>query len=429
MKRALITLFVIVLAPVLGQAQINLVHNGSFEDTVECPNMMNEIYLSKYWTGIDTPYTIYDTSAYSFGLSIPELIHDCSSYFGTTHPNNFCFFRTPHFGRAMAQLTMYNNNTDTTFRTYQRDYLQGRLWHSLVAGKQYCVTFYTTIEQASTYAISHIGAYFDDGSIDTIARGRVALVHSMYYPQVFDTSISNDTLHWTKIQGSFTATGIERFITIGNFFEADQVDTIQVHYPSAYASTRARIFSFYLIDDVSVIATDAVADAGPDGLTSPTGDSVWIGNHDGYVPCKWYNSTGTLIDSNIGGFKVKPAATTSYIMELDVCGHVTRDTVVITVAPLSILNYELGIRNVRLYPNPAVDELTIDCDPSFAKAMSGEGSEVVVRDMLGRVVKRDQLRFSDKRSQLSLIGMPPGSYTLCLQDAFGGQYHLRFVKG
>ena len=425
-------LICVCLASIAGQAQINLVYNGSFEDTIQCPLGWDHIKATKFWTGTDSNITVYD-SFRSHGM--PDLVHTCanSTVSVAKVPNNRVFFRNPHTGNSMVTVMMFNDNRDTSWWFYQRDYLQGRLQSSLTAGKQYCVTFYTTITQASTYAIDHIGAYFDDGTIDTIAPARCGYIHSMFHPQVFDTAISNDTLHWTKIQGIFTATGVERFMTIGNFFENDQVDTLQVYYPSIYGtSVGLRLFSWYLIDDVSVIATDAVADAGPDGLTSPTDDSVWIGNHDGYVPCRWYNSTGTLIDSNIGGFKVKPVATTSYIMELDVCGHVTRDTVTVRVAPVSVGSpdsyRESIVGSLRVYPNPAVDELTIEVDPAFAKAMSGEGCEVVVRDMLGRVVKREQLRFSDRRSLLSLTGIDPGTYTLSLQDEYGTRYILRFVK-
>ncbi len=77
------------------------------------------------------------------------------------------------------------------------------------------MTFYTTLEQSSAYAINHIGAYLDDGSIDG-GQDSVgcAAPQTEYVPQVFETSIINDTLNWVKVQGSFVANGTEKFITI-----------------------------------------------------------------------------------------------------------------------------------------------------------------------------------------------------------------------
>jgi hypothetical protein len=45
--------------------------------------------------------------------------------------------------------------------------------------------------------------------------------------------------------------------------------------------------SYYLIDDVSVIASDAIADAGIDKRCTP-GDSIWIGTNEEGMPCTWY---------------------------------------------------------------------------------------------------------------------------------------------
>ena len=48
--------FVLFIFFVLGNckysvAQINLVPNGSFEDTISCPSLLDQIYYTKYWRG------------------------------------------------------------------------------------------------------------------------------------------------------------------------------------------------------------------------------------------------------------------------------------------------------------------------------------------------------------------------------------------
>ena len=144
-----------------------------------------------------------------------------------------------------------------------------------------------------------------------------------------------DTINWHKIQGSFTATGTERFITIGDFFDSTHTSYTIWRWDSSYEQAS------YLIDDVSVIAFDDSANAGPDKIVTSISDSVWIGDSTGYLPCYWYGSTigssvWRLIDSNTAGFKVMPDSTTKYVMQLDVCGNITTDTAVIWVVPVGL---------------------------------------------------------------------------------------------
>ncbi len=395
--------------PLKGSAQINFVRNGSFEDTIQCPATLDQIKFANYWSGIDSNASIYDSV---ISLCIPDLIHTHASDPNVSGPLNYRFHRSPRTGNAMAQMIMYNNESDSTFSTYLRDYLQGRLTQTLVSGKQYCLTFYTTIEQASSFAINHIGMYIDDGTIDTVTKLNCGLVHSTYTPQVYDTTISNDTLHWTKIQGTFTATGTEKFITIGNFFDVHHTDTVQVHYPSIYGSAGFRIFSWYLIDDVSIIAMDAVADAGHDTtITLAATDSAWVGNHDGYVPCKWYNSSGVLIDSNIGGFKIKPTVTTSYVMELEVCGQRSVDTIKVTVVPVSVGSSPFpSLRGVTCHPNPASSEVTVE---------GAKGCEVLFYDVIGRRVLKSVCE--EHRALIDVSGLANGIYLMQFTNPATGE--------
>jgi len=308
----------------------------------------------------------------------------------------------------MASVFMYYNELDTT-TPYQRDYLQGRLKNTLIAGTQYCITFYTVLEQNSGYANNNIGAYLDDGTIDT--TGNCGLPQSTHVPQVNETSIITDTLNWTKIQGVFTANGTEKFITIGNFFNADHTDTIRHVNPLG-----EYIGSYYLVDDVSVIPLDAVANAGPD-VTTVVGDSVWIGTNDGYVPCRWYNSAGAIIDSNSAGIYVHPTATTSYVMELEVCGMYSYDTVKVTVWPVGFSDVR-SPGNLKVYPNPTQSEVTV----------SGIDGQCIYRllNPMGQSVASGVLQ-KDKES-ITMGDLMPGIYLLELTSAEGVRTNVRVVK-
>ncbi|MFI5196631.1 MAG: PKD domain-containing protein, partial [Chitinophagales bacterium] len=114
-------------------------------------------------------------------------------------------------------------------------------------------------------------------------------------------------------------------ITIGNFSDTAHTNKIQVSYS---------YWSYYEVDDVSVIATGAHAYAGPD-VNLTIGHSTYIGvqdsNGDG-MPCYWY-ILGNVSPIDSGGrILVHPLDTTTYIVAMNLCGTVTYDTVTVFVA-------------------------------------------------------------------------------------------------
>src|SRR5690606_10296844 len=135
-----------------------------------------------------------------------------------------------------------------------------------------------------------------------------------YTPQVSNQGgIISDTMRWTKIEGSFVATGNEQFITLGNF--KDNAATTKLFMPQTiYATHYPDTFSAYLIDDVSLVESGTKADAGPDTHVG-YGDSVYIG-----LPSSEaiWNSWSVLGSSTVigegPGIWVKPTVTTSYVV-------------------------------------------------------------------------------------------------------------------
>ena len=421
MRTLALTIFIIC-ACTSVHAQINLIYNGSFEQHDSCPDNFDQIRTAKHWDAIDTNYVWGDSAFYSLTEQYPEYINICGTGAGSA-PRNGYFYQYPRTGNGMVQSAMFNDYfyAHTGYDFF--NYTQGRLSTHLLAGKSYCVTFYLVKEEASQYSIDKIGAYLDDGTIDTTRTP--AKLQSQYTPQIVGTSVIYDTLHWTKIEGNFVANGTEKFITIGMFFDTGYV----THIEDASSTSH---YGMYLIDDVSVIATDAIAYAGRDTVIHH-GDTAKIGpsiNGDG-MPCWWYKlGSSTPIDSG-GNTSVHPDTSTSYVVKMDICGHITYDTVRVRVWPdtvTSVVNYQLSIVNCRVYPNPAMDELTVEVDPSFAGALAGDAREVIIYDVVGRVVKREQLNFGSKVAQLSLAGISPGTYTLSLRDGYNRQINLSFVK-
>lgn len=332
--------------------------NPSLENYSQCPSTLDEIKFATYWNGIDSSWSPGDTiNLATYPFCLPEYCNKCSSNVNCCSvPANARFFQYPHTGDGMAEVQMF---FDESFSSpNKRDYLQGRLYTQLTAGRTYCVTFYANFEGAnglaiaSGYAVDHIGAYLDDGSIDLDTGNSCGQPHPSIIPQVYTTSIITDSINWTEIQGSFVATGTEKFITIGNFFDKAHTSFIALNTISGDS------YAVYLIDDVSVIESDAVADAGLNKIIG-LGDTVKIGTDEEGMPCTWYKLGDITPIGYSGGIFVHPDTTTAYVVEMDLCGNVTRDTVIVTVWPAGVA--PLNMRDAfAVYPNPVHDMVTIE---------------------------------------------------------------------
>lgn len=410
MKYVLIIALLFTCAP--SRAQVNLVMNSSLEQYDSCPFRNDEIKFAAHWNSLDS------------GWSPPDWTHDLE---GVPEYCNACAFRTPygvpstglwyyqypHTGSGMAQVEMFFNDADTTVE-YKRDYLQGHLRNTLTAGQSYCVTFWVSLEHASEFAINNIGAYLDNGTIDTTHKPD--LIQTQFTPQVLATSVISDTLNWVKIEGSFIANGTERLITIGNF--TDKYHTTYVPAPGkdTTGTYLGDSYSWYLVDDISVIKSSAVASAGPDRTITSPHDTVMVGDtSDNYLPCYWYVS-GVVVDSNKGGFMIHVDTTTTFVMALDVCGHITYDTAVV-VASYELENIQTKFLNAEVYPNPAATELTV---------AQAAGAQLSIYDVLGREIYRANI-VSDKQ-QLDISPLTDGIYTVAIISRDGERKKIKLIK-
>jgi hypothetical protein len=117
----------------------------------------------------------------------------------------------------------------------------------LEAGKIYDVEFYVKPINAVCFyhAVNNIGAYFSTTMIKQ--EGFYGTLN--YTPHINYTSIVSDTVNYTKISGVYTATGGERYLTIGNFSPNYLTDTLLIgEYPPEYRYPAG----YYFLDNVSV---------------------------------------------------------------------------------------------------------------------------------------------------------------------------------
>jgi len=366
MKKLILFISYFLILTVFCKAQVNLVSNPSFEQLDSCPTSTGQISLAIGW----------DTLINGGGSS-PDLFNECNLSFPCCNvPSNyFVGYQYPKSGEGYSGIiTLYYNTTND-----HREYIQRKLSNKLISGNNYCAKMYVALSYRSQYSCIPLGMYFDDGQIQS---NSYQIPFPNIIPQVVNTGLQlDDTLNWTIIEGNFIATGIEDYITIGNFFDRDSSGVI-LSYPllSGESPLERTKVAYYYIDDVSVIDISTPAYSGVD-TTITIGDSVFIGrtpeiglNDD----CVWYLN-GNPVDT-VAGLWVMPDSTTTYILEQTICGYTTYDTVTVTVLPTSV-NELFKENSLRIFPNPSNGELWIKQENGLF-----DQCKVVIFDITGKVV-------------------------------------------
>lgn len=134
-----------------------------------------------------------------------------------------------------------------------KEYLQGELTEPLVAGKEYRVSFYVTLDCASPQASTGIGAYFSNERVTQQSKERLHVK-----PQVISHEHITYEDGWTLISGTFTAKGGEQYITLGSFSDTAVIPLAMLGTkPMTFISSpHIGMHVYYYMDDVCVSLAD-----------------------------------------------------------------------------------------------------------------------------------------------------------------------------
>ena len=214
----------------ISVGQMNLVPNGGFNYPEPCiPGSGTAAGMTPWFPSHGTP----------------DKHHPC---YGSTLsvPLNVSGWETSYEGEGYVGLhTFVGSNLS-------REYISVELVEPLVAGVAYQGRFHVSRSDSCWYATRQIGMYL---STEFPSNDIVDLLS--FEPQVTNTrdSILTESNGWTRINRSFVAEGGERYLTIGNFKDDDQTDTLfvsgggQLPFPSSDYWKLA----YYYVDAVSVI--------------------------------------------------------------------------------------------------------------------------------------------------------------------------------
>ncbi len=256
-----------------SNAQVNLVANPSFEDTVRCPNNTASMLIPsacKNWYDPDSASSDYFNSCTSNLVGVPT---------------NFAGWQNPRTGAAYSGFRVFPSG----------EYIQEKLDSVLYSNHTYCIEFYISLSNNANIATNNIGMYISDTTPPTPIPPNP---FTNCTPQINDTTIISDTLGWTKVSGKYIAHGGEKYITIGNFFSDAQTDTTWV------AHQNGGNLGYYYIDDVSIV--DCTPGLGINELTdintltispNPATNEIKITTNDNLKlgEVKIYNSIGACV--------------------------------------------------------------------------------------------------------------------------------------
>ena len=215
----------------------NLVPNPSFEDTISCPDLVNQLNLSVGWS--------------AFRLS-PDYLNSCSGFSLVGVPSNWAGYQIPRSGNAYAGF--YTIYTPTQHQN-PRECIGIQLIQPLIPGHEYYVSLNVSRAvnefQFVNLATNKIGAKFTNtlySLASPVPLNNVA--------HVYTDSVISDTVNWVEIKGFFISDSAYQYLSIGNFFDDSSTTYIRFDSISEYA--------YYYLDDI------LVADSTPTAINKIT---------------------------------------------------------------------------------------------------------------------------------------------------------------
>ncbi len=126
----------------LSMGAQNLVPNYSFENFSACPTQISQIWLAYFWAEPNQ--------------GSPDYFNPCATPPDASVPNNLFGSQNARTGNSYAGFWSFGGTQGSNVR----EYIQVQLTDSLIAGKEYCISFYVSRAGQTQYAISNLGTLF-----------------------------------------------------------------------------------------------------------------------------------------------------------------------------------------------------------------------------------------------------------------------------
>ena len=209
---------------------LNMVPNGSFEETEGKLRRLGSIAMAKEWnspTGANA-----DLYSESVDASSPAYA-----------PRNANGFQSALSGINYAGLRWYS-----FMDKEPRSYLQVKFKKMLKKDQKYCISYYVSLGELSRYSSDHLGAYVSRVVVNK--KDETSLTYGAQVPDL-KSKVYDDMDGWQGVCGIYEAKGDEQYLIIGNFAATDKVNAGKTRRPKGEVRPQ-RPDAYYFIDDVSV---------------------------------------------------------------------------------------------------------------------------------------------------------------------------------
>lgn len=161
-------------------------------------------------------------------------------------------FSVPHnaFGKEEA----YDGDNYVGITTFSygdkepRTYISTKLKTPMRKGLKYAVKFYVSLSEGSKYASNNVAANFSKKQFN-IAEDKSIMGES--HVMHVENPVFNAMFGWDQVCGVYTATGGEKFLTVGNFTSNGDTKNERMKKPKEFSGQQI-VSSYYYIDNISV---------------------------------------------------------------------------------------------------------------------------------------------------------------------------------
>lgn len=238
----------------------NLIKNGGFEQSDECPTKPGQLELCSNWS---IP-----------NHSTPDLLKKCHHIKSFVNiPMNAMGFQDAYSGEAYVGLAIIYGKD-----RYYRKYIQGELTEALTVGKYYNVSFYISWADHSNNFCDWMGYLFTESKVEPepkvpdskkkerkkervehLPRNTILPRSDGYIPLSFDAI--QDRESWHKVEFIYQAKGGERYLTMGLFGDNATEEDYDGYMSQVYGDpSKSRAGTYLYMDDISVIPVDEIID-------------------------------------------------------------------------------------------------------------------------------------------------------------------------
>lgn len=227
----------------------NLVLNPGFEQYNSCPIGLSGFAYAAGYNNFPTALNW----ANPVQQASPDYFNVCSAAPGIKVPDCVFGYQDAHGGYAYAGLIAWEGQySGNTLQLDYREYLQTRLSQPLVAGRNYCISFFVSptvgVPGFNYVAIENFGINLS-ATQALVPNGNGYVLSLPYTLQNPSGRYLTDTAKWYKITGIYTATGAEEWLTMGCFKSAPPSYIPQ--YPATPVNGQ-NYRSYIYVDDISV---------------------------------------------------------------------------------------------------------------------------------------------------------------------------------